>query len=97
MKYGIFHLKKVILFISSIGHELYSLIKDLGAPQSVKDQTFDTLSSKLVEPYEPKTNVIVNRYRFHSIKQAEYQSAKDFIMCLKNRQRNAVLAKVLMT
>jgi len=41
--------RKVILFISSIGHRLYSLLWDLFAPEVVKEQSFEDIAKKLQE------------------------------------------------
>lgn len=39
----------------------------------------------LVDHFEARTNVIVERYKFHSIKQAEFQPTKDFVIHLRNQ------------
>lgn len=71
--------------MSSIAHDLYSLLRDLVSPESITYQTFDLVASKLKEYFVSKTNVIGERIRFHSMKEAELQQAKDFVMYLRKQ------------
>lgn len=57
------------------------------APEAVKDQSLDTLTSKLIHHNESKTNIIVELYRFHSIKQGEHQSPRDFVQLRKQASK----------
>lgn len=56
--------KKNMLFVSSIGHSLYGLLRDVLAPGSVKVNSFDGIASKLIDHFKFKTNFIVEKYNF---------------------------------
>lgn len=51
----------------------------------MKEQTFEVISEKLLEIYEAKSNVDVERYKFHSIKQKQFQTCKEFVIVLKKQ------------
>lgn len=44
--------KKVIIFITSIGHQLDSLLRDLFSPKLVKEQSLEEICKKLSEHYQ---------------------------------------------
>lgn len=60
-------------------------MRDLFAPDTVKSKTFQATADKLEEHYVSKSYIIVEIYSFHSIKQAELQSSKDFTMALRKQ------------
>lgn len=78
--------KRVMLFLSCIRHDLYRLLRDQVAPETVKDQTLDILTSKLKHSFESKTNEIVGRYSFHSMKQGGNQSEINFIVLPRKQE-----------
>lgn len=43
LAYNIKEEKKVALFLSHIGHDLNSILKDLYAPENLQDQTFENI------------------------------------------------------
>lgn len=51
--------RKVLLFLSLIGQELYAVIRDLVSPESVKEQSFDALFAKLKDQFETSFRLIV--------------------------------------
>ena len=58
--------KKVLIFLNVIGAPCsYWLVRSLVAPVSPKDKTFDELAAVLPAHFEPKPNVIAERFRFH--------------------------------
>lgn len=73
------------MFVSSIGHTLWSLLRELLAPEAVKYVSFDTIATKHKDHFESRTNVIVERYNIHSIKQSEFQPSRDFLMELRKQ------------
>lgn len=50
-----------------------------------KDVSFETIATKFKEHFESKTNVIVERFKFHNIKHNGFQPARDFIMELRKQ------------
>lgn len=77
--------KIVLSFIASNGHDLFRLLRDQFTPEAVKDQTHERIKEKLQEHYESKSNMILQRYRFHMLKQEEFHSTKTFVMCLEKQ------------
>lgn len=54
------------------------------ASASLADQSFIDIQAKLTEHFSPRVNTIVERYRFHTMKQKELQT-DDFIIQLRNQ------------
>lgn len=55
--------KKTMLFVSSIGYNLYSLLRDLLAPTSVKDCTFEVITNLKITLIRNKRHC--ERFKFH--------------------------------
>ena len=66
------------IFLSSIGAETYTLLKDLVAPAKQKDKTYEQLKDALLSHLKPKRLVISERFRFHSRKQKEQETVTHF-------------------
>ena len=66
------------IFLSSIGAETYTLLKDLVAPAKPKDKTYEQLKDALLSHLKPKRLVISERFRFHSRKQKEQETVTHF-------------------
>lgn len=57
------------------------------APASLADRSFNDIEAKLKEHFSPRVNTIVERYRFHIMKQNELQTTSDFIIQLRNQSQ----------
>lgn len=69
MPYNIKPEKKVNLFLANISHELFSQLRDLFLPQELSEQTFETIKNTLTDHFQPRSNIIVGRFKFHSLRQ----------------------------
>lgn len=58
---------------------------DLTYPDQVQGKSFEDFFSLLIYHFEASTNVIVERFKFHSIKQTEFLAAKDVVVKLKKQ------------
>ena len=57
--------KKVTIFLSEVGVQAYTLLRDLVSPAKPKDKTFEQLMEALKKHYEPTSIVIVEHFYFH--------------------------------
>lgn len=76
---------KVAVFITQTRHEIYKVLRDLFATRNVKDQAFKDLNERLIEHFATKTNVIAERYKFHSLRQSGVQTTQVFAMEIKTQ------------
>lgn len=53
-------------------------------PETVNDVTFDDIIEKLKNHLEPKSSVIVYRYKFDKIERGNHQTIADFINQLRH-------------
>jgi hypothetical protein len=63
------HKKKLLLFITLIGNEGYSLLRDLCLPIKPLDKSYDDLKTLLSEHMNPKSNVVTERFQFKERRQ----------------------------
>lgn len=75
--------KKVSLFISFAGGDLYKILKSLIAPKLVKEYTFETLTKTLITYFNPKRNIRAERHKFMSRSLRNDESLSDFMVELK--------------
>ena len=59
--------KQVATFLSVVGATVYSTLRDLFAPDSVKDKTLNEIFDHLKSHFEPKRTTIVEQYHFHNV------------------------------
>lgn len=74
--------RKWTYFLANIDHELYSQLRDLFLPHDLANQTLETA---LKVHFEAKSNIIVERYKFHSLRQSEIQLFQDYVLLLKRQ------------
>ena len=55
--------KKVAILLSTIGSQMYDLLKDLYTPDKPNTKSFEEIVTKLTEHLEPKPTVIAERCR----------------------------------
>lgn len=70
--------KKVPLFLAKIGHELFTMLSLAKESQRTDMWCYTKNVTK-------KANEIIERYRFHLLRQAEIQWASKFIILLRNQ------------
>lgn len=73
------------LFLANITHELFATLKDMLAPDTLQDQSFEGIQTLLKQHIGYHRNIMVERYRFHTLRQTELQSGADFL-CILRRQ-----------
>lgn len=74
-----------MLFVFSIGHDL---LRDLFALETAEYCNFDLIAEKLKEQFYSKTNLIVEKFKFHNIQQAEFEQSLEFVMKLRKQAIN---------
>ena len=57
--------KKVSVLLTVIGKQNFSLLRNLVAPETPKDKSFDDLTALLKSHFEPKKLVIAERFNFY--------------------------------
>ena len=75
--------KKVPIFLSVLGGRVYGLVRSLVAPANPKDKTFAELTAVLTAHFEPKPNVIAERFRFHRRSQHQGESVSEYVAELR--------------
>lgn len=74
---------KVAVFLSIIGGQVYSLLRDLLAPSLPQDTSYDTLVTTLKRHYEPKPLEIAERYHFYRRCQGANETIAQFVAELR--------------
>lgn len=67
--YNVSKEKQSHLFLTNVGHGLYANLKDEFAPLSLGEQSFADIQARLKQHFSPRVNIIVERYRFHMMRQ----------------------------
>jgi hypothetical protein len=75
--------KKKLMFLTLLGNEGYSLVRDLCIPSKPIDKSYDTLKELLSNYINPKPNLLTERYKFKERKQGSNESISQFIASLK--------------
>ncbi len=76
--------KQVATFLSAVGATVYATLRDLFAPDPVKDKTLNEIFDRLKSHFEPKRTTIVERYHFHKRDQAAGETIADYEAALRN-------------
>ena len=75
--------QKKATFLSLIGSQTYSLLKNLVSPTIPKDKSYSDLVAALKKHYEPKPLIIVERFHFHRRSQAVGESMNEYMAELR--------------
>ena len=75
--------RKVALFLTVMGPKSYNVLSNLLAPEKPKSKTFEELSTKLKEHYQPKRVVIAERFHFHQRVQKQGENMTEFLAQLR--------------
>ena len=57
--------KQAVALLTAVSGKTYSLLRNLVAPQLLKEKSFAQLKEILKAHFEPKLLVITERFRFH--------------------------------
>ena len=74
--------KKTAIFLTVIGSDTYSLLRNLIAPVSPSTKTVEELVEILKEHFKPQPIVIAERYKFYCRDQKENETISDYITVL---------------
>ena len=80
--------KKVSVLLTVIGKQNFSLLRNLVAPATPKDKSFDDLTALLKTHFEPKKLVIAERFNFYRRDQHDGESIMDFVADLRRLTLN---------
>ena len=80
--------KQVPVFLSVVGGRVYSLLRDLQAPDKPDSKTFKELAETLQAHYEPKPLVIAERFYFHSRSKKPGESVGEFVAEMRRLATN---------
>lgn len=75
--------RKVSSFLTLIGNNAYSLLRDLCAPRKLNSFTVEELNRIMKSHVQPVPNVITERYKFKGYKQRENEDIKKYVANLK--------------
>ena len=75
--------KQVPVFLSVVGGRIYSLLRDLLAPEKPDTKSFKELTDVLLSHFGPKPVVIAERFYFHSRSQKPTESIAQFLAELR--------------
>ena len=75
--------KQVPIFLNSVGAKVYGLLRSLVAPDDPKDKSMADLVEVLQSHYEPKRNVVAERFHFHRRNQHSGESISDYVAELR--------------
>ncbi len=74
---------QVLLFISSVGQEIYKRLKSISFPKAPKELSYDEIKNSLCSHFSPKPLPSVEKQKFRARKQGEQESFNEFLGSLK--------------
>ncbi|CAI6365252.1 unnamed protein product [Macrosiphum euphorbiae] len=75
--------KKKLMFLTFLGNDGYSLLRDLCIPSKPIDKGYDSLKELLSNYINPKPNLLTERYKFKERKQRSEETIHQFVASLK--------------
>ena len=75
--------KQVPIFLNDVGSTKYGLLRSLLAPVNPKDKSLVELTQALRSHFQPKRNVIAERFRFHRRNRMAGESVAQFVAELR--------------
>lgn len=75
--------KRVSVFLSVMGASTYGLLRSLIAPVKPGTMEYDDIVNTLQAHFTPRSIVIVERFKFHKMNQAEGESVAQYVAVLK--------------
>ena len=80
--------KQTAIFLTVIGNETYSLLRNLLAPESPAGKTVKTLSETLIDHLKPQPIIIAERYKFYCRDQSENETITEYLAELRKLTLN---------
>ena len=80
--------KQAVALLTAVSGKTYSLLRNLVAPQLLKEKSFAQLKEILMAHFEPKLLVIAERFRFHQRSQQEIESFQEYVTELKRMAKH---------
>ena len=77
------NIKRRAIFLSMVGADTYSLLRNLVSPGKPTDKTLDDLIKLLTEHYHPAPNTAIRRYKFYNGRKKPGESVADFVAHLR--------------
>lgn len=71
------------MFLTFLGNDGYSLLRDLCIPSKPIDKGYDSLKELLSNYINPKPNLLTERYKFKERKQGSDETIHQFVTSLK--------------
>ena len=75
--------KKVAVFLSVAGGNIYALLRNLLSPAKLQEKSFTELTAELKKHFEPNKVIIAERFSFHRRNQAPDESIADYVAELR--------------
>ena len=75
--------KKVSVFLSVIGLEAYTLLRNLCSPQKPQEKSYDALVKLIKDHFEPEPLVIAQRFHFNRRNQREGETLSEYVAELR--------------
>ena len=80
--------KKVPVFLSVVGGNIYAPLRSLLAPAKPQEKSFDALVAELKKQFEPRKVVIAERFNFHRRNQYSGETIAEFVAELRRLSSN---------
>ena len=80
--------KQTAIFLTVIGNETYSLLRNLLAPESLAGKTLKTLSETLTDHLKPQPIIIAERYKLYCRDQSENETITEYLAELRKLTLN---------
>ena len=71
--------KQVPIFLNVIGANTYSLLRNLLAPDTLKDKSLTEIKTALKTHFEPKRSKVAERFHFHRRNQKPGESVVEYV------------------
>ena len=80
--------KKVPVFLSIAGGDIYALLQSLVSPVKPQEKTFAKLKTEMMKPFQPKKVIIAECFNFHQRNQAPDESIAEYVAELRKLTTN---------
>ena len=75
--------KQTAIFLTVVGNKMYSLLKNLLAPESPAGKTVNTLSETLIDHLKPQPVIIAECFKFYCRDQSENETITEYLAGLR--------------
>ena len=80
--------KQIAFFLTVIGNETYSLLRNLIAPESPAWKTVKTLSETLIDRLKPQPIIVAEHYKFYCRDESENETITEYLAELRKLTLN---------